>query len=425
MSESGAPSVKRRRLSIGDDVAAAAAASAVPNAAVSTTNTITSASSSSSSVTVTPPRTDEGSNLIEDRLSTYNELSKDLSKLVRSSSYRRDDAQHNNEEEALGAVKNLLRWAERRLIDGVFLKNFLELGGVPKVRAYLEDNLPSTEFCFTVLPFIVVFIAKITYPGDKGEHFSICKEIFNALVKQDGLRLLLAAEEMLCNNWVPIDKETDEITLDWLDQMWATFSNGPRCYLDKGFDSDQLLPIIDAGANTIAKLSPVPYPLVSRILERIFEAMTKVLQLNEYISPSDFNRTKKKVLLPKFVGCFERERTWDGFDSCGFHQSGSLLKAVEFLATCFERKIFSTRFHYETVIPLFVQAIKQYPSEARRYGAFDFIVGATWVISNKRPLKKSGLAEVLSIVWAADDIDEETKTFAEELMQRLKFLFLC
>ena len=315
---------------------------------------------------------------------------KELSKIVRTGHYSNDAA--------LQAMKNLRRWAES--CDCIFLENLFELGGVPKVLAYLENNTDNAEF----LTAAARVITRITYPGPNDENVNISEKIAKTFVKRNGIRFLLFAD----GEYIGGDDKSKLIALG---SVWCALQNITGKSLDV-FEKDQLLAVTDTGLDTLGKLSIVGSSITSVIMVDIFYAISHSVMKN-IITPSDFEETTKNNLLSKSLGYLKNS---DG----GWNRDSNLLiAALNLFSLCFLHKnIFFSRSEFEAVIPLCAETIKQSPTEAHKSGAFRLIEKAIPILGKSR-LKKSSVDGALIAVWESDGVNEGIQQTAGDILKLL------
>jgi len=175
---------------------------------------------------------------------TYEELSKELCKIVDTDHYSRNDA--------IQALSNICQWGGYS-DDKAFLSDFLELGGIQRVLIYLKNNKGD--------PTCVAMAAKVimacTYRGPAHQSFDVAKDIVEAFVKRDGIQILLLAGN-------EYDGENIASQLEALRWIWAALMNIIDTYsayenefgvgIEQQQKEDQLLAVFDSGLDTMAKL---------------------------------------------------------------------------------------------------------------------------------------------------------------------------
>ena len=149
----------------------------------------------------------------------------------------------------------------------------------------------------------------------------------------------------------------------------------------------------------MSQLKSVGGPIAYEIIEEIFCTFYCIVFKN-YVTKKYL---RGKNILSKCLEVQKRNGLWT------FEGRGGLIQvAIEFFDCCCDANLLDDSSDYEIILPLLVVALKKFPSNDEiREGAMNMMDRSCSTINDKKIIERSGALEVLAILLASDEINDE------------------
>jgi hypothetical protein len=352
-------------------------------------------------------------------LPTTIEISEELCKVV--------DRVHYSRDESLDALDKLFEWAYTR--DTNFLKNFYRYAGVIRVVDFLkttimeEDDEESvivgggggaTTIRMECIEIVVRVIAQATYAGDQNKE--IATKMATAVVDCDGIQTLLQAAG---DKYTGGGRGGDVIKLEILREIGSSFNNITH-HCGELMGKELALAILDLGMNNIAKLNRVvDDPIALDTVRAIFDTLSNIVLINDYVTKKYF---KDANILSKCLEVFKKEDNVSWIGGRCENEEKLMKSATRLFAVCCRKKLFDECYDYESLLPVCVMSLKEYPTnEQIRKNVLKLLNGAlcTDEIHDQRTIEKAGTIEALSSLLTTKGIDEGEKTKIRKVISKI------
>jgi hypothetical protein len=358
-------------------------------------------------------------------LPTTIEISEELCKVV--------DRVHYSRDESLEALDKLFEWAYTR--DTNFLRNFYRYAGVIRIVDFLKTTImedddddddeeesvvgeggATTTIRMECIEIVVRVIAQVTYAGETNKE--IATKIARAVVDCDGIQTLLQAAG---------DKYTTGggsgsdviIKLEILREIGSSFNNITH-HCGELMGKELALAILDLGINNIAKLNRVvDDPIALDTGRAIFDTLSNIVLINDYVTKKYF---KDENILSKCLEVFEKENNVSWIGGRCENEEKLVKSATRLFAVCCRKKLFDECSDYESLLPVCVMSLKEYPTnEQIRKNVLKLLNGAlcTDEVHDQRTIEKAGTIEALSSLLTAKGIDEAEKTKIRKVISKI------
>jgi hypothetical protein len=325
------------------------------------------------------------------------ELSKELCKIV--------DTDHYSRDESLCTLKNLSRWSYTE--DSRFLKYFAFHGGIVKVLDFLTIILEEPELAIGTnsmecIGFAASTVGNVCYEGKDGINSNISLDIVTTAVKYDALGTLLRANNE-CN-----DFENNISRLEAVKNIWISFvniivGNGILDLIGK----EQTMHLFDAGMDIIKKLKFIndrhTIAITTNVGGPVFDALNNIFYGTNYVT---YNECKDRNFLSHCLNVFKKD------DGTWIYGSEELIRrAINCIDTCHSKKLFTGIKDYESILPLCVLCLKEFPTNDKiRANVRRLLTGACSSRVNNRTIEKTGVLEDIVPLLTSDTIDDDEKT---------------
>ena len=173
---------------------------------------------------------------------------------------------------------------------------------------------------------------------------------------------------------------------------------------------DQAIALFDTGIDIISQLKSVDGSVASSTLCNVFVILLDIVS-NDYV-------TKKYLqdndILSECLLVFKTDDVW----TC---QGEELLRsATHFFRWCCFKNLLDKSSDYETILPLLVMVLKEYPSNSTiRNAAVHILHSACSLVTDKKIIERSGTVEVLGALLKSEDINEEAKNKVRTLTNKI------
>ena len=226
----------------------------------------------------------------------------------------------------------------------------------------------------------------------------IAAKIVATLLDCDGIDTLINASEEYTG-------EDDVPQLNTLRYVWIAFRNLTYSLTNSDWviSKKKAIDIFDTGIDIISQLKSIGGgDIASEILEHIFCTFYYIV-VDNYVTKKYF---QDKNILSKCLEVLKRNGVWI-FES----REGLIQEAIEFFDYCCDEYLLDSS-DYEMILPLLVIVLKKFPSNDKiRKGAIDMIGHSCLTINDKKIIERSGALEVLAILLATDNINDEVEKF--------------
>jgi len=303
---------------------------------------------------------------------------------------RIDDTDTYSTDDINKALDNLGTWAgcnDNQDEIARISKEFIELGGIPRILNFIQDNKDNVGFMLRASRVIRMFL----HPGSNDEHLENASTMAQKFVEREGVEMMLSIIK---------EKYTGELDVDQLttlENIFDVFCNTMHNMNKKNMvNIDKFLPIIDAGLSTMVILNNISThdAAVALVKERIFIFLGNFVHFNaEMMDVVDF---QEKNIFSECVRALK-----DPVDNTWKYDKGAWERASIFFHECCEknRKILSRESEFEVIIPFCIQFMKEDPDCSWSSWVFDLLRKASNIIGKKKMMTSNkGFLEVLGTV---------------------------
>jgi hypothetical protein len=354
-----------------------------PSQAVSPDN-INSTSESNNAVTANNNDDDDNTGDCQNKeLPTPVELSQELCKIV-SDRYSRD--------ESLRALNNLNTWALTN--DSDFFKSFHTYGGIVRVLDFLKATMNDVNCKGSIrmecIESAADVISQVTFNNE------IAAKIITTLLDCDGIDTLINASDEYIGGY-------DLPRLQVVNAVWCAFRYITHHILknDSLISQEQAIAIFDTGIDIISQLKSVGGDIALETLEDVFYTFNSIISC-DYVTKKHF---QDKTFFSKCLDVFKKNDAWTCIGREDF-----IHNTVEFFDSCCDKNLLDESSDYEMILPLLTVFLKKYPSNNKiREHIMNMMDRSCSTINDKKVIERSGALEVLSILLASDNINDEAE----------------
>ena len=322
--------------------------------------------------------------------------------------------------ESLSALNKINSWSNAE-DDEMFLKNFMENGGILKVLDFLNSTIDDGNCTgairmkrFELAAYVIGNVCNIR-PGEGTIKQYIMKENRTHFVNNDGVRTLLLAHGELKQK----GKQYATSKLNAAHSLWHTLSILSNNNSFSSLAKEQVSAVFHLGIGLIADMKSAKGPIAPTIMADVFDTMKNiVVYSNERSGVSDF------VTVEDFEDC-------DIFSDCHkmFKKNGNFSRyedvmgqVISFFFHCVHKDFFLEGSDLVTLFPIFVMGSKESFLTAKyRLRAIIMLICAARCPDTRR-IKIAGAIEALSPLLSSNDVDEEEKDFVRTAMREIRSL---
>jgi len=324
---------------------------------------------------------------------------------------RIDDTDMYSTDDINKALDNLGTWAgcnDNQDEIARISKDFIELGGIPRILNFIQDNKDNVGFMLRASKIIEGFLD----PGSNDEHLENASTMAQKFVEREGVEMMLSIIK---------EKYTGELDVDQLTTLENIFDvfchTIPNMNAKNMVDIDKFSHVIDAGISTMAILSNINThdAAVAHLKESIFIYFQNFVSFNaDMMDIVDF---QEKNIFPKCVRALKDpvDNSWK-YDKKAWGYASSF-----FYECCMEnREILSRKNDFKVIIPFCIRFMKEDPDHSSSSGVVDLLREASDIIGKKKMITSNkGLLEVLgTIVYCGNDtVSNDVKEKAMNLME--------
>jgi len=318
--------------------------------------------------------------------------------------------------EIMASLKNLRRWAKSDDRYS-FCNELLDLGGIPRFIKFLETGNAMADPDYICLVSSIISSCTFIRTGNSSPVYEeIGEKIARKFVERGGILTMLQANREFYRGGSKVS------TMKALDCIWASIGNiiSRKSVLDD-IEKVQTLRIFDDAISTLRLLDSTTSDTTwgPRILVKVFSVLAFLSSCSPEASLVAADCKGKEVFQTCVAAIQGFADVGGGFDS----QVWSTVS--RFFVNCYNRLFFAINGHddlVKTIIPFYVEYMKQAPNEAFEEGAFGFLCSAGEMIGKSLMAETPGIMSRLGDIMDSNNNDEIKRVTKMEAKKLLKYL---
>jgi hypothetical protein len=288
--------------------------------------------------------------------------------------------------------------------DEAFLKHFIRYGGIPRLFDFLKAHLSDAE-CVSHVADIVRYLTRVgrNCCFDEIEDLDVNDFAGNAIEATDGIHTLLLANDEFEN--ATTDEEMKALTI-----VWGALCNTLR--LNYVFvNHAEVLLVVETACDWLGKLSnyDTATSYSSELLGRILHILGGAV-CYEWLT---VNNVESRKLVAQSLTALHIHK--DHLKDSSFLCHGML----RFMESCSHQNTISKGSVYEDILPFCASALKEFPTIfwIQRSG-LELLTKILEEVE-KDAVVRSGAGVGVALVLQSDDVEEDIKKLAHEVMKEL------